>query len=50
MAQIIVEFDDYYVKLINCIIRRMSASDSEPCRPPNPKHVGHPFRTMAATF
>jgi transposase len=33
-----------------CIFRRMSASDSEPCRPPNPEQVGHRFRTMSATF
>lgn len=32
------------------IIRRMAASDSEPCWPPNPEHVGHPFRTKAAIF
>jgi len=34
----------------DCVIRSMSASDSERCRPPNPKHVGHRFRTMSATF
>ena len=34
----------------NCINRGMSASDSERCRPGNPKHVGHRFRSMSATF
>jgi len=33
-----------------CIIRSKTAIDSEPWRPPNPEHVGHQFRAMAATF
>ena len=33
-----------------CIIRSKAAINSEPWRPPNPEHVGHPFRAKAATF
>jgi hypothetical protein len=33
-----------------CIIRPKSASDSDPCRPPNLEQVGQRFRTMSATY
>jgi hypothetical protein len=35
---------------LDCIFQHKAASDSEPCRPPNPKHVGHRFLSMVATF
>jgi len=49
-AEQFADYEQWDEEMGDCIIRSKTAINSEPWRPPNPEHVGHPFRAKAATF
>ena len=40
--------DEIVTSLVDCIFRRIPATDSDPKRPPIPMQSGHPFRFIPA--